>query len=72
MSDQRQRQRHGVHKNLAEGIGGLLAGAALVLLARSVLKARARSASTETPPSLTLAPSGDQPYAPDPRPMSAP
>lgn len=41
MNSQRQRQRHGVHKNLAEGVGGLLAGVALVLLARSLLKKRA-------------------------------
>jgi hypothetical protein len=47
MSSGHQRQRHGVHKNLAEGIGGLLAGAALVLLARSLLKKRA--ASTPVP-----------------------
>ncbi|SDW84737.1 carbon monoxide dehydrogenase [Thiocapsa roseopersicina] len=41
MSSQQQRQRHGVRKNMVEGIGGLLAGAALVLLARSLLKKRA-------------------------------
>jgi hypothetical protein len=41
MSSQQQRQRHGVRKNMVEGIGGLLAGVALVVLARSLLKKRA-------------------------------
>jgi hypothetical protein len=41
MSSQQQRQRHGVRKNMVEGIGGLLAGVALVLLARSMFKKRA-------------------------------
>lgn len=41
MTSQHQRQRHGVRKNLVEGIGGLLAGVALVVLARSLLKKRA-------------------------------
>jgi hypothetical protein len=35
-----QRQRHGVTKARVEGLGGLLVGAALVLLARSVLASR--------------------------------
>lgn len=35
-----QRQRHGVTKNLAEGIGGLVVGAALVVLASQWLKRR--------------------------------
>jgi len=35
-----QRQRHGVSKNLVEGIGGALVGAALVLLIRGLLKPR--------------------------------
>jgi hypothetical protein len=39
MSDfgQRQRQRHGVTKKLVEGIGGLIVGAAAVLLLRQWL-----------------------------------
>lgn len=40
MSGGRQRQRHGVAKNLAEGIGGLLVGAAAVVLLRGLLRAR--------------------------------
>jgi hypothetical protein len=47
MSSQPKRQRHGVHKHLAEGIGGLLIGAALVLFARSLLKKRASPAATD-------------------------
>jgi hypothetical protein len=47
MSSHQQRQRHGVHKHLTEGIGGLLIGAALVLFARSLLKKRASPAATE-------------------------
>lgn len=39
MSD--ARQRHGVHKNLVEGVGGVLVGAALVLLLRQLLTRRA-------------------------------
>lgn len=35
-----QRQRHGVTKARVEGLGGLLVGAALVLLARSLLASR--------------------------------
>lgn len=31
-----QRHQHGVTKNLVEGIGGVLAGAALVLLLRGI------------------------------------
>ncbi|NKN31954.1 carbon monoxide dehydrogenase [Marichromatium bheemlicum] len=40
MSDQRQRHQHGVRKNLAEGIGGLVTGAAVVMLLRGLAKAR--------------------------------
>jgi hypothetical protein len=61
MSDQRQRQRHGVHKNLAEGIGGLLAGAALVLRARSILEARAKPDTPDAQPSPALAPTQYRP-----------
>ncbi|WP_200235244.1 carbon monoxide dehydrogenase [Thiohalocapsa halophila] len=46
MSEGRQRQRHGVAKNLAEGIGGLVVGAALVVLARSLLRERRRGGAT--------------------------
>lgn len=49
MSSQPQRQRHGVHKNLAEGLGGLLACAALVLLARSVLRKRTKPSQPSGP-----------------------
>jgi hypothetical protein len=49
MSSQQQRQRHGVRKNMVEGIGGLLAGVALVLLARSLLKKRE---ATPEPPNI--------------------
>lgn len=61
MSDRRQRQRHGVHKKLAEGIGGLLVGAALVLLARSIFKARARPETPDAQPSPAVVPTQDQP-----------
>jgi hypothetical protein len=35
-----QRQRHGVAKNLAEGVGGVVVGAALVVLVGQWLKRR--------------------------------
>jgi len=35
-----QRQRHGVTKNLVEGLGGVLVGAAAVLLLRSLFRDR--------------------------------
>jgi ABC-type uncharacterized transport system permease subunit len=35
-----QRQRHGVAKNIAEGVGGVVVGAALVVLARHLLRRR--------------------------------
>jgi len=38
MSDIGQRQRHGVTKNLVEGIGGLIVGVAAVLLLRQWLR----------------------------------
>lgn len=38
MTDGPQRQRHGVTKNLVEGLGGLLVGAAAVLLLRAWLR----------------------------------
>jgi hypothetical protein len=37
-----QRQRHGVTKAKAEGVGGVLVGAALVLIARSIFSSRRR------------------------------
>jgi hypothetical protein len=47
MTNGHQRQRHGVTKNLAEGIGGVLVGAAAVLVLRGWLGPRAcRSPST--------------------------
>jgi len=44
---QRQRQRHGVTKNLAEGVGGLLVGSALVLLVRELLRGRTTARASE-------------------------
>lgn len=40
-----QHQRHGVTKNLVEGIGGVVVGAAAVLLLRSLFKSRRDTAS---------------------------
>lgn len=42
-----QRQRHGVQKKLVEGAGGVLVGVALVLLARGLMKRRAKSEPAE-------------------------
>lgn len=54
MPDTRQRHQHGVRKNLVEGIGGALTGAALVLLLRGLFQRRATSASAgATVPSTT-------------------
>ncbi len=39
-----QRQRHGVAKNLAEGVGGVIVGAALVVLASQWRKRRQQGA----------------------------
>jgi hypothetical protein len=39
-SSPHQRQRHGVKKKLVEGIGGVLIGAALVVLVRGFLRGR--------------------------------
>lgn len=60
MHSGQQRQRHGVHKRLAEGIGGILVGAAAVLLLRGLLRARRPGApvaapTTNTPPSAPAA-----------------
>lgn len=64
MSDRRGGYRHGVHKKLAEGIGGVLVGAALVLLVRGLLRKRqpAKSATDETDTLTTSAAA-----QPDPR-----
>jgi hypothetical protein len=43
MNAGQQRQRHGVTKNLVEGVGGFVVGAALVLLLRGLHKQRAGS-----------------------------
>lgn len=45
MADTRQRHQHGVRKNLVEGIGGALTGAALVLFLRGLFQRRATPAS---------------------------
>ncbi|ADC62611.1 hypothetical protein [Allochromatium vinosum] len=52
-----QRHQHGVKKKLVEGVGGVLVGAALVLLMRGLVKRR--SADTDPTPSTTPATSGD-------------
>lgn len=57
MSGQRQRQRHGVHKHLAEGIGGVIVGAALVLLLRNRMHKRSQTA---TPAAMPQAAPADQ------------
>ena len=44
-----QRHQHGVKKNLVEGIGGVLVGAALVLLLRGLVKRRAAHTPVTTP-----------------------
>ncbi|MCF7992383.1 MAG: carbon monoxide dehydrogenase [Thiohalocapsa sp.] len=65
MSDGRQRQRHGVAKNLAEGIGGLVVGAALVVMIRSALKhRRGRAASAPAEHLSPTAPSGNEQESP--------
>ncbi|AGA91594.1 hypothetical protein Thimo_2897 [Thioflavicoccus mobilis 8321] len=55
MNNGQQRQRHGVHKHLAEGVGGVLVGAAVVLLLRGLFRKpdpRAPAAApTSDPPS---------------------
>lgn len=56
MSDGRQRQRHGVTKNLVEGIGGLLFGAAAVLLLREWLS---RRGAIPAPVPVSAAPGAD-------------
>lgn len=54
MSQGRQRQRHGVAKNLAEGVGGLVVGAALVVLTRRLLRQH-RGGAAATPQALPRA-----------------
>ena len=64
MSDGRQRQRHGATKHLSEGIGGLVVGAAAVLLLRGWLRRR-RAAPAHTPsPAVPVDPSS-QPASPE-------
>jgi hypothetical protein len=43
-----QRQRHGVRKKLVEGAGGLVVGAALVVLLRGLSKNRRRQDTPAT------------------------
>ncbi|MCK7578980.1 MAG: carbon monoxide dehydrogenase [Chromatiales bacterium] len=50
-----QRHQHGVRKKLVEGVGGVLVGAALVLLMRGLVKRR----NADQTPSTTPATSGD-------------
>lgn len=62
-----QRQRHGVAKNLAEGVGGVIVGAALVVLASQWLKRRQQGAlatdrtDAETALAEQAAPASDTP-----------
>lgn len=71
MIDGRQRQRHGVSKNLAEGIGGLLVGAAAVLLLRAWVRPRAaRAPSTPEATSPQAPPTPPTPTKPRRRPRS--
>lgn len=44
-----QAHRHGVTKNLVEGIGGLLTGAALVLFLRGLVKGRSAASAQPLP-----------------------
>jgi len=63
MPDQRQRQRHGVAKNLAEGVGGLIVGSALVLLVRGLLRGR-KGAKRPAPGAIDATASLNSPDAP--------
>jgi hypothetical protein len=55
-----QHHQHGVRKKLVEGVGGVLVGAALVLLMRGLVKRRnAEAAGADPTPSTTPATSGD-------------
>lgn len=55
-----QRHQHGVKKKLVEGVGGVLVGAALVLLMRGIFRGRAANkAGTGQNGSTTPATSGD-------------
>jgi len=62
-----QRQRHGVAKNLAEGVGGVIVGAALVVLASQWLRRRQQGAlatdrtDAETALAEQTAPASDTP-----------
>ncbi|MGQ9830506.1 MAG: carbon monoxide dehydrogenase [Thermochromatium sp.] len=61
MANTRQRHRHGVRKNLVEGVGGALTGAALVLFLRSLFQRRATPASADAsvPSTTDLKTSGE-------------
>lgn len=47
-----QQQRHGVNKNLAEGFGGLIVGAAIVLLVTRLIGRRTRPVAATPEPSV--------------------
>ncbi|MFE8035466.1 carbon monoxide dehydrogenase [Thiohalocapsa marina] len=49
-SDGPQRQRHGVRKNMVEGVGGVIVGAALVVMAVSLLKRRRAAPAPQPEP----------------------
>ncbi|MGQ9659846.1 MAG: carbon monoxide dehydrogenase [Thermochromatium sp.] len=61
MANTRQRHRHGVRKNLVEGVGGALTGAALVLFLRGLFQRRATPASADAsvPSTTDLKTSGE-------------
>jgi len=48
----KQRQRHGVTKNLVEGIGGAIVGAALVILIGTLREKRPRDEQRPPPASM--------------------
>ncbi len=48
----RQRQRHGPTKNLVEGVGGLIVGAAVAILIGELLKKRPRDKQRAEPASI--------------------
>jgi len=61
-ADGQQRQRHGVAKNIVEGIGGVLVGAALVLFVSRLLKPRtAAPRVAQIADSETTGPTADPP-----------
>lgn len=68
MIDGRQRQRHGVSKNLVEGISGLLVGAAAVLLLRAWLSPRTAARMAPEAASAQAIPTPPAPTKPRRRP----